>query len=177
MVRADPRAIAGRLARLFLRFRSSQLNDANSEAVIAAYVSDLQKFPIWAIDRAMLGVIDKGGAFAPSGPELRAACERAMIDVVSEASNIRTILDAEVYHEQTAEQRARVKVEFDKLTEELGMRDPPKGQKPEYRLPTKQEAEMRLEEWKASPPAIPPLSDSARKTMGLPPREQEGEAA
>jgi len=166
-----PQAIARRVARLFLRFPSSRLTDANSEATVAAYAADLSKFPLWAIDQAMMDAITKGGSFAPSSPELRAMCERALSRWSMEAADIRAVLTADVYHEQTDAERAKVKEGFDALVADLGLREDPwllraPGKRP-YSSVTPAEAVDALEAMKANPEPPPALSPALRAHMGL----------
>ena len=163
------------MARLFLRFPSSRLTDATAEATIAAYTQDLERFPLWAIDEAMMAAIQKGGAFAPSSPELRKACERAVAGLRSEAADIRAVLNAQVYRELTPEERAKGLAMFREVVAELKLLEPFGGTaKRPYSSITQPEAENALErleaEWANKP--RPMLSDAARKATSLPPAKE-----
>lgn len=174
--KADPAAIAKRLARLFLRFPSSRLTDGVADATIAAYATDLATFPLWAIDKAMVEAIQKGGAFAPSSPELRKACERVMVALRVEAGEIRTVLNAQVYHEPTADEQAKGRAMFDAVIADLKLREPFDAQRPRpYADITPAEASAALERWKADPPELK-LSDALRKKLGLDPHGDEAAA-
>lgn len=171
--RTPAQAIAARVARLFLRFPSSRLTDATAEATVAAYAQDLEPFPLWAIDQAMMAAIQKGGAFAPSSPELRKACDQAVAETRTEAADIFAVLSAEVYHEPTAEERAKSRAKFDALISELELMAPndrwrlrPAGSRPLSSV-TPAEATDALEAMKADPQPAPPLSDALRAKMGL----------
>jgi hypothetical protein len=168
--RTAPQTIAGRVARLFLRFPSSRLTDATAEAVVAAYAADLEPFPLWAIDQAMLEAIRKGGAFAPSSPELRKACERAVAASRVEAGEIKAVLNAEVYHEPSADEREKGLAMFREVIAELKLCEQFGGpvKRPISHV-SRPEAEAALERLKANPPALPKLSDATRRAMGLPP--------
>jgi hypothetical protein len=164
--------IAGRVARLFLRFPSSRLTDATAEATIAAYAQDLEQFPLWAVDQAMLEAIRKGGAFAPSSPELRKACERAVASSRAEAAEIRAVLHADVYREPSADERERARAGFEELIADLKLREDNHGfKRPDQRPLSRPEAQAWLERYAADPPPLPMLSDSARKSLGLPAKE------
>lgn len=169
----NPQAIARRVARLFLRFPSSRLTDANSEATVAAYAADLSKFPLWAIDQAMLEAIQKGGAFAPSSPDLRAMCERVMRRTAEEAADIRAVLTADVYREPSDEEREKIKAGFDALVADLELRAPfdrwslrKPGSRPVSSI-TPAEARDALEAMKEDPQPAPPLSGALRAKLGL----------
>lgn len=169
----DPKMIAARVARLFLRFPSSRLSDANAEATMAAYAMDLAPFPIWAIDKAIIAAIEKGGAFAPSSPELRAGAERAMDNIRCEAADIRAVLDAEVYHEQSEDERSKVKAAFETLVDELQLRQPYDGMKRPASQISRPEANSWLERYAAEKPALPKLSDALRSKLSLSDRKED----
>jgi hypothetical protein len=167
--RTSAATIAGRVARLFLRFPSSRLTDATAEATIAAYAQDLEPFPVWAIDQAMLQAIRRGGAFAPSSPELRRACEMVVSSFRSEAAEIRAVLHADVYREPTADERERAQLGFEKLIADLKLREDFHGfKRPDQRPLSRPEAQEWLERYACSAPPLPQLSPAARKSIGLP---------
>lgn len=119
---ADPRSVAPRVAKLFLRFPASRVPDA--EATVAAYATDLARFPLWAIDAAMVSVI-KGGsggcaAFMPSSVELQLACEREFIKRAGEYFELCNVLNAEVIRELPADHRQRMMDGWDQLKAEFG---------------------------------------------------------
>lgn len=165
--------VAGRVARLFLRFPSSRLTDATAEATIAAYAQDLEPFPLWAIDHAMLEAIRKGGAFAPSSPELRRACERAVSASRAEAAEICAVLHADVYREPSADERERAHLGFEKLIADLKLREDFHGfKRPDQRPLSRPEAQDWLEQYAAAPPSLPKLSPAIRAQFGLPPADE-----
>jgi hypothetical protein len=171
--RTAPQTIAARVARLFLRFPSSRLTDATAEATIAAYAQDLEPFPVWAIDQALMAAIQKGGAFAPSSPELRKACERAVAVSRAEAADIKAVLSAEIYRELTPSEREKGLAMFREVIAELKLNEPFSGPtKRPYSHITPDEAKHALERLEADKRPLPKLSDSARRAMGLPPRDE-----
>lgn len=173
---SDPRAVAKRIARLFARFPSSKVNDANIEATIAIYAGDLAVFPMWAIDAACISVItgQEGSAtFLPSSIELRKACQRAMYSVHDELSDLERVLDADVYHEPTPEERAKTLADFRVLVDELKLNVDPRDKAPaKWRPPTKDEAQAALDRVDPTRP-LPKLSEKALATLGIRPPAQD----
>jgi hypothetical protein len=128
---------------------------------------------LWAIDQAMMAAIQKGGAYAPSSPELRKACDRAVAVSRCEAAEIKAVLNAEVYHEPTLEEQAKGRAMFDDLIAELKLNEPFGGEaKRPLSSISRPEAEFALERLRADMTPLPKLSDTARKSMGLPPRTE-----
>jgi hypothetical protein len=162
---------------MFLRFPSSRLTDATAEATIAAYAQDLEPFPVWAIDQAIITAIEKGGAFAPSSPELRKACDRAVAASRVEAAEIKAVLNAAVFREPSAAERARGLAMFREVIADLELNEPfgNVAKRPLSSI-NRPEAESALERLRADPTPCPKLSDAARKSMGLPPRDANADA-
>jgi hypothetical protein len=172
--RSDVRVIASRIARLFFRYPSFRVTDSNAEAMVATYAADLQHFPMWAIDQALMAAVERGGEFAPSSPSLRAACENIIAQVRNEIADIRAVLDAEIYREPSAEEKAEIVEQFHALAKELGMRDEWRSGSGVKGIPTEAEAKSWLERYEAKPPPVPTLSDALRVKLGLlPPDEQQ----
>ena len=177
---SNPHDVVKRVARLFMRFPSTRFPDGMAEATTAAYAADLACFPLWAIDEACLAVIggrtDTSKAFAPSSIEMREACHKAMDPIRAEFADLRNVLSADIYHEPTPEERAKVAAEFQALVQELKLNmDPRDNAKPSRPL-TRHEAEAALERAKINPVRAPAFSDGLRQHLGLPEREK-GEAA
>lgn len=163
--RSDVRVIASRIARLFFRYPSFRLNDSNAEAMVATYAADLQHFPMWAIDLALMDAIAKGGEFAPSSPSLRARCEHIMAKVRNEAADLKAVLDAEIYREKTADEKAEIVRQFRELAKELGMSDDSRRGSGVPGIPTQDEAKSWLERYEAKPPPVPKFSDALRAKL------------
>ena len=140
---------------------------------MAAYAQDLEPFPLWAIDKAMMAAVQKGGAYAPSSPELRKACDRAIAESRAEAAEVKAVLNAEIYREPTADEKERGLAMFREVVAELKLLEPFGGEtKRALSSVTRPEAETALERLQADTRPLPKLSDTARKSMGLPPRTE-----
>jgi hypothetical protein len=99
-----PGDIKRRLALFFLGFGAPP-----SEDVVDAYTSILAGFPLWAIDRAIKAVINRGDKFRPSAPELHRLAEDEIVPFRAEAAQIKAITGAIPYSPPPAtEERARV---------------------------------------------------------------------
>jgi hypothetical protein len=118
--------VAARVGRLFLRFPGTRIEDA--EATVAAYATDLSRFPLWAVDRGLMMVIEGRsygtGAFAPSSVECQRECEKAMSAVRAEIADLSRVLSAAVYHEVTESEREKVKAGGSMKSAEEILREP-----------------------------------------------------
>lgn len=107
---AEPQAIAARIARLFLRFPGTA---KGSPEQVAAYVTDLKRFPLWAIDKGLSAVVQghvlKATQFAPSSLEVQNAVRKALEPAQTEFALIGNVLNATVVQRpiMTPEERAR----------------------------------------------------------------------
>jgi hypothetical protein len=156
-----PDTIASLVAGMFLRFPpAGQVSD--TEGRIAAYVADLQPFPIWAIERAIAGL---KGPWAPAANILVDAVRNVLIPTREERAKIRRLLTADVYHVPSAEERARIKAQFDELLAELHTHsefDKPSARRSSFAPP--QNSQKQASEWlteNAGSISAPPLSDKA----------------
>lgn len=148
--------IQARLARMFLRFPSA--NNTDPDATTAAYATDLVSFPLWAIDRGILRVIETWkSAFAPSSPELRAMVAAETKPFTEELRDLTAILDADVFHDPDETEKSRVLAGFAKLIADFKINEPFSKNRP--RVSTKAEAETWLEANSGAP--VPVLSDEA----------------
>jgi hypothetical protein len=175
-------AIKARIVRLLVRYPS--MNNTDATAIVAAYTADLVKFPLWAIDEAILTILRYGAnnpAFPPSSTELVQACERAVKPVIAERAELQKLVNADVYHEPTEGERERVNAEFQKLKRELAMDQDFKKVLPDARYPNCDQATVRaqieadLETLRAKP--LPKLSPEALATLGIKPPAAKVEAA
>lgn len=151
-----------------MRFPGTRIEDA--EATVAAYATDLSRFPLWAIDRGLMMVIEGRsygtGTFAPSSVECQRECERAMSAVRAEIADLSRVLSAAVYHEVTESEREKVKAGFDALIADLRLREPFQPIKRAGTQPTKAEAESALERLACDTRPIPVLSAEVLKKLG-----------
>lgn len=175
---ADPRAIVQKVAQAFLRFPSSRVPDSAAQATLAAYASELQKFPLWVIDGGLLAAINGRGspAFVPSAMEWRAACDDVAASVRKEIADIDRILNAEVRPEVTEEQRKKNLEGFRALIAELRLNEPYTQSRPDSAPldPAAVEAKLLAERDAAAPVA---LSARLRANRGLSPDGEAREAA
>lgn len=179
---SEAQDVVKRLSRLFLRYPSMRLPDEQLEATMAAYAADLVKYPLWAIDTAckrfIAGMEDGSKVFVPSSAQLAIACDSALAGFRVELKKLDQVLNADVYREPSAEERAKVRAEFQKLVEELQLNMDPRDKAPERSRPmTKAEAEAALERALINPLPAPQLSDELRARLGLTTPESKGEAA
>jgi hypothetical protein len=123
----------------------------------------LAKVPLWAVDAACLEVVRSGAKFAPSAPELILMAEGYCAPFRAEQGQIRRVLDAEVWHEPSAEEKARIQAGFAKLMADLRMNEPYDKPRKDWRpvSPLERLAELR----DAAEPA-PALSDAALAKVG-----------
>lgn len=107
----DAREEIGRLvAALMLGFNRTGGED-EAKKTVALYVSQLSRFPVWAIRKACEAAFSdtKGGGrrFAPTVPEMVAYCNAAVTPARADRLRIGRLLAAEVYDELTDEARGR----------------------------------------------------------------------
>lgn len=162
MIRCAERVVASLVLALFLRFPSAA-NAADQEARDRLYVSELRQFPQWALEAVMTRV---KGSFAPSLPDLVALVRGELVAVHAEISSLSRVLSADTYHVPDEAERERVEAAYRDLLEKLewNMDDMRPAKK---RLPTRQEAILAVENMRAEPMTLPPLSDRLRAHLGL----------
>jgi hypothetical protein len=106
---------------MFLRFPSTA--SKGSPDMVAAYVLDLERFPLWAIERGIGAILHgtalKSTEFAPSSLDVQKAVRDAMAPVQDELKALSEILEAEVYADPGPEEHERVERMFDALLGEL----------------------------------------------------------
>jgi hypothetical protein len=89
---------------------SASGTDAGQRLIMAAYVSVLTPYPIWAINQVCRQYLDgslSSGGFAPSPPEIAGHCRRIVRGFREELAQLETVLSAEVYGDPTPESLAR----------------------------------------------------------------------
>lgn len=118
---ADRTSIGARVARMFLRFPNTAAK--GSPDMVAAYTMDLERFPLWAIDRGIASIIHghalKSTEYAPSSLDVQKAVRDAMAPVQDELTALTEILDAKVYVDPGEDERKRVSGKFDALLGEM----------------------------------------------------------
>lgn len=151
MMRAAPRQIASVVAGLFLRF-PSVANAPDQDARIAAYVSDLASFPLWAIEEA---ATKASGQFAPSSAQLVESAREACRHIADEQATIGRILQADAVGDTS--RLPRVDDGFEKLRRDLY------GDVGKETISQAQEnAEKALAKIALSPEPLPPMSDALK---------------
>ena len=149
MMRAAPRQIASVVAGLFLRF-PSVANAPDQDARIAAYVSDLASFPIWAIEEA---ASKASGKFAPSAAQLVEGARAACRHIADEQAAIWRILQADAVGDTS--RLPKVDEGFEKLRRDLY------GDVGKETVKQAQEnAEKALAKIALNPEPLPPMSDT-----------------
>lgn len=116
--------VAIRIGEMFFSFPSVKMDASTAKKTTAAYVAKLQYLPFWAIERGCCECEKRDCPFPPSAGELLSACERAVKSAWDESSDLRKILEAQVYHEPSEGERARIKAGFDKLLADIRLNEP-----------------------------------------------------
>jgi len=173
--------IAIRISRMFLRFPNAR--PADGEATAAAYATDLMRFPLWAIDQAILKAIrpnaDLNQNFVPTSPQLQALCAEAVAPYAEEARGIAAVLAAVTYQPRPETERDRVKKGFAALLVGLGggSRFEPRDPRDRATQPQMREQALAALDCLASNQTPPPkLSEGLRAKMGIPADAAEREA-
>lgn len=136
--------------------------------MLAAYVGLVDHQPVWAVEEACKAAAARAGAWPPSAGELAKAVDALVQAIRQEGAQIKRVLEAQVFHVETDEERAHVSAGFDQLREDLALHDE-KFHKPgqpheKYRL-TKVDYERMVEEMEANPVVLPPMSDTLRSIV------------
>lgn len=154
------------IAAMMMGFGGARLSAAEAKRTTALYVSQLSRFPLWAVKQACEEAMRSGAAFAPSVAELAKAADQAIRAASDEIAKINRVLNANVYHEPDDSEKARIEQGFKDLLEKLKLNEPlDLARKPKDRLLTRDEARAIVEELRASPIELPPLSEAARATL------------
>lgn len=119
MVRGNRDAIASVIAGMLLRFPQAGA-PGETEGRVAAYVADLQEFPLWAVERAAAGV---KGQWSPASNVLVDAVRAVLAPTMDEAAKVSRLLTADVYHVPTDDERRRVEARFRKMAGDFGVTD------------------------------------------------------
>jgi hypothetical protein len=93
-------------------------------ALVRTIARELKNIPIWAIDEACARIL--GGrapginrAFAPQPPQIAHLCREIVQPLHAERARIAKVLNAEIFHEATPEERERVAAGLAGLVDEL----------------------------------------------------------
>ena len=165
IVRGSRDAIAAAVAGMLLRF--PQGTHGETEGRVAAYVADLQSFPLWAIEKAIAGV---RGQWAPASNVLVEAVRVAMSPTTDEMSKLHRLLTAEVYHVPDEAERKRIDARMRQMQVAFGATD----HDPEKVRIEAQEALLKF--MREPKPAIS-LSHEALRSCGIRPAQQDQESA
>jgi hypothetical protein len=142
------------MAAMFLRFPASA-NAPDQASRIAAYTSDMARFPLWAIKDALASV---SGTFAPSSAELVNAARKAVEPVNIEIADISKILRAETYRAPDASERARIEEGFRDTIEWLNR----SGREEKRGELTGEDCKRITEGYQSDPVVLPPMSEELR---------------
>lgn len=119
---AGEEAVIRRVAVLLAAFPAKHSSDVEKRSILKLYGMALGKYPEWVIDQCCRdcnsGKVGKG-EFAPTPAAMAKACEEIAVPVRAEAHQIAQILQAEVYHENTPEERERMAAGFADLMRDL----------------------------------------------------------
>jgi hypothetical protein len=167
--------IGEEVSAMFPGFPSVRMDASAARKTIAKYVAVLQHLPLWAVKAGCDAAVKRDESFPPSSGELKALCDAATLPARIEAAELESVLKAEVYHERSSPERARVIAGLKDLVGELRSNtfDPylktstPRS-KP-YAMTTREEAQANLDRMAVENRPVPPLSPAARKSIGLRP--------
>lgn len=149
---------------MFMGFPGVRMDADTAKKTTALYTSQLREFPAWAVkeacQRAMQDRISGRSAdFVPSVATLVGECSRIVQPLRTEKAQLDAVVDADVYHEASAEEKARLRAEFDKLVNDLRLRDPLK--RDDY----VESADAALERLRGQ--ALPQMSDALARQVGV----------
>ena len=162
----DQSIMALRIVEMFDGFPTVRMTERQAADTASAYVSVVAGLPTWAVERAVRICIGRATPFPPSAGEFRAACELAVQEVREELADLDHILDANICHEATPDERAKRKADFAALRGDLGLDkpfDPPRILRP----PVVEAPSVAAE------PRPLRLSDEALLMMGVRPQVEE----
>lgn len=151
MIRAASRQLAQLIAQMFLRFPSAA-NAPDQDARIAAYVSDLAGFPLWAVQKAVYAA---NGQFAPSAAQLVQTARQAVQPVCDEQASIARILMADTVGE--GGKLDSVDKGFDELRDQLCGEGKRKS-----RAAMREDAQRALEAMRLKREPLPKMSNELR---------------
>lgn len=104
---------------------TTQLSPEAAQLAKQGFIQVLQRFPDWAVVEAAMRHLDGragAGRFAPTAAELAEVCRALIADHLTERSRINAILDAEVYHPASDEDRAEVARRYAEFVAETAKR-------------------------------------------------------
>lgn len=159
--------IAQAISQVFLAYQQMKLAPSEAKATIALYVSQVSEFPIWAVRQGCEAIIRRPSQWPPSAGEVRTAVEATARAARDERAAITGILTAEITHEPSGDERARIKQGFAKLMGDLGRKTAQPSEQ------TKAQAEAWLTEQEANPRPAPKLSEAALRACGVNPPTQD----
>ncbi|BEV44400.1 hypothetical protein [Afipia carboxidovorans] len=162
---------------------------ADPKATTAAYVTELQRYPAWAVERACraVGSGEVPGLspdFPPSAARIAQIAQSHLDEHYAERTRIQTVLTAKLAYQPSQGERERIAEGFKEISDRLRQKDDGEA------LRRKAEADQRSREASAAdicrtreaaglPPPAPgalPVSPSLLKTLANveePPREAE----
>ncbi|MGV6876662.1 hypothetical protein ACUSIJ_28850 [Pseudochelatococcus sp. B33] len=114
--------IGALISRMLMSFPSYRANITDADREIAQYVENLADTPLWAVHQACAGYQrgEYGGSteFPPSAASLSAKARSLAYPFRMELEQIKRILNAQIYHEPTQEERDRVIARFQSVLAE-----------------------------------------------------------
>lgn len=108
---ADPTTIRKNVGILRSSMATAQLGPEAVQLAKEGFIMVLGQYPSWAVAEATKRFLDgrAGNAtFAPTAAEMANVCRALISDHLAERARINAILDAEVYHVASAEDRAEI---------------------------------------------------------------------
>lgn len=155
---------------MFYGFPNLKIPEDEAKRTAAVYVSQLREFPEWAIKKACEQILQdkvsgRSPDFAPSIATLVGLCRGFVRDLQEERARLAAIIDADVYHAPSDDERAAVKAKFEALVADLKLRAPFTRSAPDTGPLDPVEVERRLIDERDARPA-PELSNELRGKLG-----------
>lgn len=156
---------------MFYGFPNLKIPEDEAKRTAAVYVSQLREFPEWAVKKACEQILQdkvsgRSPDFAPSIATLVGLCRGFVRDLQEERAKLAAIMQADVYHAPSDDERAAVKAKFEALVSDLKLRAPFMRSAPDTGPLDPVEVERRLIDERDARP-MPPLSPALAAFMGI----------
>jgi hypothetical protein len=123
----DDREKATVIAGMYMAYPAQRMDETAATARGVAYLAALERFPAWAVSRAVNWWLagehtreDENRAFPAAPPQLARLCDLAMHETRAEISGLQSLLTARIERPVDPETRKKVGAEIVKLAESFG---------------------------------------------------------
>lgn len=143
------------VSQMMLAFPQAKDGQESARALIAAYVAQVEEFPLWAVASGCKAMAGRASAWVPSAGELREAVRALIESHAEELRKITRILTAEVAAEPTPADREAMRERFAGLRVDLGSKTVERPSEV-----TQAEAQVWLDREQAKPKEAIAISDA-----------------